>query len=609
MTEFKKLTAIIEKLHVDRAQLLNGIALLPSTTTATDDDQDSPHGMMTLEEVHEKITHIYSTIHDIFGRVCKIVLKARETDPNRQIYNELMCKKIDGLYSAYCDAILLMWDCCLKEEDTSTEAGTEGEEEETIHHAPSSCLLSTPSDLRALFQQTAIDAMAHANFKEKMREAMKKYDDASSPAPPSPPPSAVLPPPSSDGGEGAAAPPPPKREELAMLEFLLLAERETALTDFVASDEVPLVARVTSAFYACVRARAAAESWERRVASDLSDVVQFEKSMRELIVADEDEGRRTVLLRQRDEHLHLVLEQERLREERWRHEMQRRLQEHASLERRSGEWRGREEAWADLLMQEVQTLLPREQCAYSTESECREGRRRWVSHVLELVRHISRAPDDPSTRMIRNNHLTFMEHYGHPCFRRRHASTQEDSKQEEEREEEEEGTTCACVRVLEITENILYTIRYRLHYESWEKSVQKRLKIEEGRGAPHLATTSPASDSMKSHFCNPADVPLTPAVPVMRSASVARSAKATVAGCEAPVYADFRFPCGGLASQHRYTSQGFEPYGERMYQLEEPDPMEQSDEWMTWFDGIKALQCGLETVLDALRAKERSPQE
>lgn len=59
---------------------------------------------------------------------------------------------------------------------------------------------------------------------------------------------------------------------------------------------------------------------------------------------------------------------------------------------------------------------------------------------------------------------------------------------------------------------------------------------------------------------------------------------------------DSSMPCGGLMSDHKFSLVGFEDYSERLFELREPDPADQPDLWMLWFDRVGLLSCYLENA-------------
>ncbi|AIO01481.1 hypothetical protein LPMP_331900 [Leishmania panamensis] len=104
MTEFKKLTTLTET-------LTEYVLALKACCTGGDHygcsesvvgDVDSHLPVCDAEHMHLLSSQIREAVADGLPRLRKIVLKARETDPNRQIYNEAMCAKIEALFLAFC---------------------------------------------------------------------------------------------------------------------------------------------------------------------------------------------------------------------------------------------------------------------------------------------------------------------------------------------------------------------------------------------------------------------------------------------------------------------------------------------------------------------------
>ncbi|KAG5495153.1 hypothetical protein JKF63_02207 [Porcisia hertigi] len=134
MTEFKKLTALADTLAQDvltlKACCTSGSQCSFNGTTADGDALgtlvDGP------DSLHLLSTRIRETIVDAVPRVRKIVLKARETDPNRQMYNEAMCAKIEALFLAFCKCFQLLAPECF---DTLTEGETPLSDNGTACHA------------------------------------------------------------------------------------------------------------------------------------------------------------------------------------------------------------------------------------------------------------------------------------------------------------------------------------------------------------------------------------------------------------------------------------------------------------------------------------------
>ncbi|TPP55507.1 hypothetical protein CGC20_10505 [Leishmania donovani] len=110
MTEFKKLTTLADTLAQDVSTL--------KACCADDGDCDCNGSAASgvdsrlfacdAEHLHILSTRIREAVADGIPRLRKIVLKARETDPDRQIYNEAMCAKIEALFLVFCEALRLL---------------------------------------------------------------------------------------------------------------------------------------------------------------------------------------------------------------------------------------------------------------------------------------------------------------------------------------------------------------------------------------------------------------------------------------------------------------------------------------------------------------------
>ncbi|GET91934.1 hypothetical protein, conserved [Leishmania tarentolae] len=110
MTEFKKLTTLANALAQDVSTL---------KACCTDGDHYDCNGFAAgitdfrlhdcdAEHLHHLSTRIREAVADGIPRLRKIVLKARETDPNRQIYNEAMCAKIEALFLVFFEVLQLL---------------------------------------------------------------------------------------------------------------------------------------------------------------------------------------------------------------------------------------------------------------------------------------------------------------------------------------------------------------------------------------------------------------------------------------------------------------------------------------------------------------------
>ncbi|KAG5469808.1 hypothetical protein CUR178_01948 [Leishmania enriettii] len=125
MTEFKKLTTLVDTL----TQCVLTLKAHCASSSRCDcsgsavDDLDSRPPVCDAEHLHLLSTQIREAVANGIPRLRKIVQKARETDPDRQIYNEAMCAKIEALFLAFCKTLQLLapeYFDALKEIDASS---------------------------------------------------------------------------------------------------------------------------------------------------------------------------------------------------------------------------------------------------------------------------------------------------------------------------------------------------------------------------------------------------------------------------------------------------------------------------------------------------------
>ncbi|ORC91523.1 putative membrane associated protein [Trypanosoma theileri] len=113
MTEYKKLTLLVTQLREEITQLIQAFK--------SDDDKDA----VTL---HERSASIESLIINGRPRLVKILHKALETDPDRQIYNEKMCEAIKKLFDEFSECVDTLFEASMKDEILSLESKLNFEE-------------------------------------------------------------------------------------------------------------------------------------------------------------------------------------------------------------------------------------------------------------------------------------------------------------------------------------------------------------------------------------------------------------------------------------------------------------------------------------------------
>lgn len=156
MTEYKKLVALTDLLSNDVTTLCNTFA----TTARSADDGAEALGIATqsgmnadAEQLHSISCRIRHSLADGCPRIRKLVQKARETDPNRQIYNEAMCAKIEGLFKSFCDALSRLapaFTC----QDTASPSAFSVDDEETESTNPFTAVLNADFDAETIVEQS-----------------------------------------------------------------------------------------------------------------------------------------------------------------------------------------------------------------------------------------------------------------------------------------------------------------------------------------------------------------------------------------------------------------------------------------------------------------------
>lgn len=643
MTEFKKLLGIVDEIHSQQQRLKSW------ATQNCSYEGEWPEETLDIEEAYNLKKSVISLIRDSFPRMHKIVLKGREKDPNRQIYNEKMTERINLLFLSYCQEVLHLWSCRSVESPNSSVCSciTEDEEAYIIFVRKikgklakrNGALTTTDNAVEELCSTNcSAESIINCHAEENASKTQAPYSDEER---------LVF---SFD-------------EAVKAVESFFLAfpaEAEEIFLDL--ENEIPFFFYLTNTYFACIQRRAEKEDWKRQIAANNNELTSLENSLRQLIVAEEHQHHQSLMRLHRTDRLELLLSQERKKEEKRKQEMKRREIENQLLLLKSHEWcYGKEPLtssnrpdWKNLFANLAPCILPA-RCAesstcdaesltienfsslskspsdeknrifalpyfdgtvYQVEKITHKVYKGWLEHMYKLVKQVQKTPDDINIRTLRSNHPIFMEHFSHPSFAFYlfAAPKAEGCPGNSETDKKGSGleclSVCACRFILQYTELILYAVGYRLRYDNWEDSFKKRaLASSTGMPMSRLATSTndggtkyedyTFANSMKcsshtSTFVNFADLPF----PQDQSAfSYDTSASSTsceeTAGISVATLPDFYFPCGRLASAHEYKPQGFESYGERIYHLMEPNPEEEPDGWMTWFSILDELQSSL----------------
>ncbi|KAH9593093.1 hypothetical protein LSM04_000927 [Trypanosoma melophagium] len=117
MTEYKRLLLLVTQLREEITQLIQAFK--------SDDDKDA----LTL---HEWSTSIQTLITNGRPRLVKILYKALETDPDRQIYNEKMCEAIQKLFDEFLECVDTLFEASMKDEILSLASKLNFEESPSL---------------------------------------------------------------------------------------------------------------------------------------------------------------------------------------------------------------------------------------------------------------------------------------------------------------------------------------------------------------------------------------------------------------------------------------------------------------------------------------------
>ncbi|EPY28349.1 hypothetical protein AGDE_06955 [Angomonas deanei] len=382
MTEYKKLVALVEQLHQNVDSVLS-------------------RNSADVPQLHAAAEEVRSAVHDAAPRLLKMILKARETNPDKQIYNEAMCGKIEILFDSFCREVYRIVD---------SEEGVE--EDNRVNEIKEHILLSEP---------------------------LVMVDDAAS---------------------------------------------LSAVEDLYAG-------------YTLQKARE--EDWQRRVATGLQEVLQYEEQGRALVYAEERQSRAAWVEEQKTHHRAILAHLRRMEEEKKQAEADRQIAEHTAFRTR------------------VVALKTGNVLSFIKDRVPDHYQRAFTDHLFDLVRALLTTPEDPNLRKLRNNNGALMHHFGHPCL---HDSS--------------------CDAVYSAAEVLWGLIGYSVRY-----------------------TQQP--------------------VPTLANQVAAGTLQ------------DVQLPCGHTLLQHNYTSMGFEDYGERFLELNEPNGLRDPDAWMRWHQTLKDLENLLRT--------------
>ncbi|XP_050340654.1 uncharacterized protein LOC126767091 [Bactrocera neohumeralis] len=97
MTEYKKLVSLVDTLK-------ENVEVLYAQHDASNDANEEA-GSPSTDALFSVASAVGAAVGNGAPRIAKIVARARETDPNRQIYSEMMCGKIEDLFDSFVAAV------------------------------------------------------------------------------------------------------------------------------------------------------------------------------------------------------------------------------------------------------------------------------------------------------------------------------------------------------------------------------------------------------------------------------------------------------------------------------------------------------------------------
>ena len=111
MTEFKKLTAALD---TELEPLLSKLFPQPG-------DSEAP--VYEIQHQHAALSTLLTALPPLQERFNKMMSRARETNPERQVFNEKTCKSMEELYSRFCRilGVLYEWEVRSKAEQATGE--------------------------------------------------------------------------------------------------------------------------------------------------------------------------------------------------------------------------------------------------------------------------------------------------------------------------------------------------------------------------------------------------------------------------------------------------------------------------------------------------------
>lgn len=379
MTEFKKLKDLLH------TQLTPSCDKLFADPTVAGDECSSDTAAMPIEELHALLVATHATAADGAARFLKLVAKAREKNPDKQIFNEKTSQAIIDEYNAFVAVLARFF-----------EVGAEAAGEDEPAFVP----LGGAEE--AAFSNTAINAMAGGGGP---KEAIAPHQLASR--------GSVA---STAGGLSAASPgqpdaphgAPPHLSPVEVMEARLREADDTSVPTrdtFLAWDLGPKLRGVELRFAAAVIAKAQREADHRQLLGSLQAVEEAEASGRQLLLMTEKSIFHTEIVPAAAISRREARSRQHAREEQlYMDEISRRRLETAAL-------KGRVEADGALVnsLAAIKALLTAPEAAPSAFKTFRRN-------LLDLVDEVVNRPENENIRTMRTDHYRTVAAFGHPAI-------------------------------------------------------------------------------------------------------------------------------------------------------------------------------------------------
>ncbi|RNF15130.1 putative membrane associated protein [Trypanosoma conorhini] len=176
-----------------------------------------------------------------------------------------------------------------------------------------------------------------------------------------------------------------------LVKEMLLSEDKLSL------EECPSIAWAENAYSQHLLRRAQTEAWQKRLATNFSDLFLFETETRAVYGAEEKQSRETLMQAKQTDKTSIQQMLKAREAAKWEAEVQRRSDEHRRLM----------EASSHCGVDGIEAVLLRVPEPF---------RKVLAGNMLQLVRALRTTPEDPNIRRIRCNNMRVMMEYSHVAF-------------------------------------------------------------------------------------------------------------------------------------------------------------------------------------------------